>query len=156
MENIAKYIVKAINDESDYCECCGKKGLKRVVWLSYIDVGNTEIEPGHYGTMCAARMMGYKGITKSKAENILSKELYDSKIEEEENNRLTSHILDKVSYDKSYAIRLFWHYHRIYREGSVKIEDCFLMKNEGDYVMVWKYEVSCIKILEKYGFVMER
>lgn len=42
--------VLGINDEKDFCQCCGKKGLKRVVWC--------ELEDGdivHYGTTCASK-----------------------------------------------------------------------------------------------------
>lgn len=48
--------VLGINDDRDTCQCCGRAGLKRVVWLS-IDSG----EPVHYGTSCAALTAGIRG-----------------------------------------------------------------------------------------------
>lgn len=43
----------ASNDDKDFCSCCGKQGLKRVVWLEHTET--TEIS--HYGTHCAALLM---------------------------------------------------------------------------------------------------
>lgn len=55
-----KYRIVGINDEQDTCQCCGRSGLNRVVWMVPVDVdGNTEGEPEHYGTSCAARIAGY-------------------------------------------------------------------------------------------------
>jgi len=48
--------VLGVNDDKHTCQCCGKSGLKRVVWLS-IDGAN----PVHYGTTCAARVGGVTG-----------------------------------------------------------------------------------------------
>jgi hypothetical protein len=44
-----RFQVVGINDERDYCECCGKKGLKRVVWVR--DTETDEVK--HFGTTCA-------------------------------------------------------------------------------------------------------
>lgn len=46
---MARYQVLAVNDEKDFCECCGKKGLKRVVFIE--DTETNEIK--HFGTTCA-------------------------------------------------------------------------------------------------------
>ncbi|QOV06318.1 hypothetical protein CPT_Maja_098 [Burkholderia phage Maja] len=46
-----RYIVRGVNDDRDFCECCGKKGLKRVVWIE--DTETSEIK--HFGTTCAAQ-----------------------------------------------------------------------------------------------------
>ncbi|ABL96747.1 hypothetical protein BcepF1.016 [Burkholderia phage BcepF1] len=46
-----RYIVKGVNDERDFCECCGKKGLKRVVWIEDTETGEIK----HFGTTCAAQ-----------------------------------------------------------------------------------------------------
>jgi hypothetical protein len=48
--------VLGVNSDKHTCQCCGKSGLKRVVWLS-LD-GAT---PVHYGTTCAARVGGVTG-----------------------------------------------------------------------------------------------
>lgn len=45
-----RFNVLAVNDESDFCECCGRKGLKKVVWIE--DLENGDIK--HFGTTCAA------------------------------------------------------------------------------------------------------
>lgn len=55
-----KYAMVGINDEQDTCLCCGKAGLKRVVWLVPLDQdGNRDGNAEHYGTTCAARILGY-------------------------------------------------------------------------------------------------
>jgi len=44
-----KYKVVGVNDDRSFCECCGKQGLKRVVWIE-----NTEThDVKHFGTTCA-------------------------------------------------------------------------------------------------------
>lgn len=61
--------VLGINDDRDSCQCCGKEGLKRVVWLS-IDDG----QPVHYGTTCAARAGGIRGRwTSDRAESLVQR-----------------------------------------------------------------------------------
>lgn len=44
-----RYQFLAVNDTRDYCECCGRKGLKRVVWIVDLETG----EEKHFGTTCA-------------------------------------------------------------------------------------------------------
>ena len=44
-----RYQLVAVNDCRDYCECCGRKGLKRVVWIVDLETG----EEKHFGTTCA-------------------------------------------------------------------------------------------------------
>ena len=44
----ARFAVLAVNDTADFCECCGKKGLKRVVWVLDSETG----EHKHFGTTC--------------------------------------------------------------------------------------------------------
>lgn len=46
--NATRFEVVGINDERDYCECCGKKGLRRVVWVR--DTETDEVK--HFGTTC--------------------------------------------------------------------------------------------------------
>lgn len=43
--------IAGVNDERDVCECCGRTGLKRVVWLRYEDA--TDLVA--YGVDCAYR-----------------------------------------------------------------------------------------------------
>lgn len=44
-----RYQLVAVNDTRDFCECCGRKGLKRVVWIVDLETG----EEKHFGTTCA-------------------------------------------------------------------------------------------------------
>lgn len=44
-----RFEVVEINSETDFCECCGKTGLKRVVWIH--DIKNDDTK--HFGTTCA-------------------------------------------------------------------------------------------------------
>lgn len=67
-----KFKLIGTNDEADTCCCCGKSGLKRVVWLVPLDVdGNPEGEAEHYGTSCAARMLGWSHATSAKAKKAI-------------------------------------------------------------------------------------
>ena len=43
-----RFQVLAVNDSADFCECCGRKGLKRVVWVLDNETG----EHKHFGTTC--------------------------------------------------------------------------------------------------------
>ena len=48
---MSKFEVVGINDDKDFCECCGRVGLARVVWIR-----NTETdEVKHFGTTCATK-----------------------------------------------------------------------------------------------------
>lgn len=51
----SRYRCLAVNDEQSTCCCCGRKGLRRVVWL--LDNENPDDEPAHYGTTCAAHLL---------------------------------------------------------------------------------------------------
>jgi hypothetical protein len=54
----ARYKVLGVNDDHDTCNCCGKTGLKRVVWLAELDAdGNRVGDPTAVGCNCAARML---------------------------------------------------------------------------------------------------
>ena len=58
-----KFEILGINDTADTCNCCGKSGLKRVVWIKNLDNG----EITHLGTTCAlnpAKGFGYDFIGK--------------------------------------------------------------------------------------------
>lgn len=45
-----KFKVLGVNDDADNCECCGKAGLKRVVWIENLETGSVQ----HFGVVCAA------------------------------------------------------------------------------------------------------
>ena len=49
-----RYRFMGINDNESTCVCCGKKGLKRVVWLLDLDGDDDAL---HYGTTCAAHLL---------------------------------------------------------------------------------------------------
>jgi hypothetical protein len=42
-----------VNSDKDFCECCGKQGISRVVWIENILDGTVS----HYGTTCAAKII---------------------------------------------------------------------------------------------------
>lgn len=46
---MTRFQVLAVNDEKDTCQCCGRSGLKRVVWISDTETGDIK----HFGTTCA-------------------------------------------------------------------------------------------------------
>jgi len=48
---MARFIVKGINDDKSHCECCGKSGLQRVVWIEDTETGEIK----HFGTSCAMK-----------------------------------------------------------------------------------------------------
>lgn len=47
-----KYKLLGVNDDKDFCSCCGKRGLKRVVWLENVESG----EVSNYGVNCASNL----------------------------------------------------------------------------------------------------
>jgi len=51
-----KYACVAINDEATDCSICGRKELKRVMWLVDVDEDG---EPFPVGTSCGATMLEY-------------------------------------------------------------------------------------------------
>jgi hypothetical protein len=75
------------DDNQSTCCCCGRTDLKRVVWLVPIDSdGGPAGEPEHYGTTCAARLLGYahptSASTKSRVEREARKAAEDRRAEE--------------------------------------------------------------------------
>lgn len=46
-----RFLVKGINDDKSFCECCGKNGLQRVVWIEDTETGDIK----HFGTSCAMK-----------------------------------------------------------------------------------------------------
>ena len=55
-----RYKVVGVNDDKDFCECCGRQGLKRVVSIE--DTETQEIK--HFGTTCAAAPVKGFGVDK--------------------------------------------------------------------------------------------
>lgn len=46
---MARFEILGINEDRDFCECCGKTNLKRVVWIQDNELGEIK----HFGTVCA-------------------------------------------------------------------------------------------------------
>ena len=46
---MSTFKVKAVNDDRDYCECCGRKNLKKVAWIENEETGEIK----HFGVVCA-------------------------------------------------------------------------------------------------------
>ena len=46
---MSRFEVLAVNDAASFCECCGRSGLQRVVWVADHETG----EHKHFGTSCA-------------------------------------------------------------------------------------------------------
>jgi hypothetical protein len=46
-----RFQVRGINDDKSFCECCGKNGLQRVVWIEDTETGEIK----HFGTSCAMK-----------------------------------------------------------------------------------------------------
>lgn len=49
--NANRFEVLGINDDRDTCECCGRSGLKRVVWIRDREADTVR----HFGTTCALK-----------------------------------------------------------------------------------------------------
>lgn len=50
----SEYKVLGCNDDKDFCNCCGKQGLSKVVWLENLETS----EVSHYGVVCAKKLTG--------------------------------------------------------------------------------------------------
>ena len=46
---MSRFQVLGVNDDRDFCECCGKRNLKKVVWIQDNESGDIK----HFGTTCA-------------------------------------------------------------------------------------------------------
>lgn len=78
---MTEYRITAINDEHDACSCCGKTGLKRVVWLND---GSAYDMP--FGTTCAAKKLRVATTGKAQIERKLDELLYAER--QAERNRI--------------------------------------------------------------------
>ena len=71
-EKRTMYKVIGVNEDKDFCSCCGKQNLKSVVWIE-----NTETsEINHYGSICAAwKLTPAKSGKKVKVDRLASEQL---------------------------------------------------------------------------------
>jgi hypothetical protein len=53
--------ILGVNDDKDFCQCCGKDSLKSVVWIENLETGEVQ----HFGSTCATKPAKAFGITKS-------------------------------------------------------------------------------------------
>ena len=64
------YKIIGVNSDKDFCSCCGKQNLSKVVWIE-----NTESSKiNHYGTTCAAYLLSPVKDKKVKIDTLLIKE----------------------------------------------------------------------------------
>jgi hypothetical protein len=54
-----RFVVKGVNDEQNFCCCCGRDNLKRVVWIEDTETGAIS----HFGTTCAEAPAKAFGVT---------------------------------------------------------------------------------------------
>jgi hypothetical protein len=54
-----RFVVKGVNDEQNFCCCCGRDNLKRVVWIEDTETGAIS----HFGTTCAESPAKAFGVT---------------------------------------------------------------------------------------------
>jgi hypothetical protein len=86
------YKLVGTNDDQDSCCCCGRSGLKRVMWLVPLDEdGNPAGEPEHYGTSCAAKMLGWANHTSMKEVNQKAHEATELTIRQAVHKILAAH-----------------------------------------------------------------
>lgn len=56
----AMFRVLGENDDASECLCCGRQGLRKVVWLQPLDQDGNEVgEPVHFGRVCGAKAAGW-------------------------------------------------------------------------------------------------
>ena len=48
---MTRFVVKGINDDKSFCECCGRENLKCVVWIEDTETGEIK----HFGSTCAGK-----------------------------------------------------------------------------------------------------
>lgn len=57
---MARFNVLGVNDDRDFCECCGRTNLKKVAWIEDSETGAIK----HFGTICAAAPLKGFGVDK--------------------------------------------------------------------------------------------
>lgn len=74
---ISGYRIYGINDDHHICSCCGKRNLKKVVWLAALDETGSEFsDPEPYGVDCAARLLNIGKMSKESAEKKIASMFY--------------------------------------------------------------------------------
>lgn len=68
---MARFLVRGIDDDKSFCECCGKNGLQRVVWIEDTETGEIK----HFGTNCAQKpVKGFDCVAEIKSAIKLAKD----------------------------------------------------------------------------------
>ena len=101
---MSKFKAVAVTDEFDYCTCCGRQGLKRVVMMLTLDAdGNVLTCAEPFGTTCAARLLGYSKPTdpktKKKVEVEANKFSREEMARKDREIRQLANIGDSVEFD---------------------------------------------------------
>ena len=68
-----RFKVLGVNDDRDFCECCGRENLKKVVWIEDAETGKIQ----HFGVVCAdnpAKAFGLKREIKNAIANFQFKQ----------------------------------------------------------------------------------
>ncbi|MGL5719388.1 MAG: hypothetical protein ACRCYP_01135 [Alphaproteobacteria bacterium] len=90
-----KFALKGINDDTDSCSCCGRSGLKRVMWVVELNSNSEECsEAFHLGTSCGAKFLGFK---QSKVNTKIKN--FDSEVQQKRYKLLISHPAHKKAED---------------------------------------------------------
>jgi len=55
---MSNFKIKGVNDDRNFCECCGKDNLKSVVWIENLETGELK----HFGSTCALSPLKAFGI----------------------------------------------------------------------------------------------
>lgn len=75
----AKYRVMGENDDASECACCGRTGLKRVVWMQPLDEDGNEVgEAVPFGRVCGAKAAGWGYGSSSDIDRRIVKELKET------------------------------------------------------------------------------
>lgn len=144
-----KYKVLGINDDQSFCSCCGKEGLKRVVWMAPIHPEDGDLgEPEHYGTSCAARILGYSNLTPARARNKVEELAIKGRQEEHHQLRSLGALISRISPDIQTANMKFW---KAMGPGATDHRH-FLMGKDGKFVRVLADGKFYQRFLHRMGF----
>ena len=81
---MSRFQIKGIDDTQDTCSCCGKTGLKRVVWIEDKQTGNIEC----FGTSCATNPEKCFGVSVSDINKAIR--TYKSELAQKKNDAIAA------------------------------------------------------------------